>query len=92
MSDIKKWLSKLLGPYEGGPSPSESDEPVACSDCFNDQGLKLDAFLIGLDSPSPCPNCGKTGGRNWAAIFWALWLTGSSFGEHFIAATMVQHR
>jgi len=60
--DIRKWLPKLLGNHEGEP-PSEPDEIVACSDCFNDQGLKLDAFLIGLDSPSPCPNCGKTSGR-----------------------------
>ncbi len=33
-----------------------------CSDCFSDQGLKLDAFTIGLKDPSTCPNCGSTSG------------------------------
>ena len=36
---------------------------VACSQCFTDEGLRLDAEKLGLDDPSPCPRCGMTNGR-----------------------------
>lgn len=36
---------------------------VLCSDCFNDQGLRLDAEYIGIENSSKCPRCGKTTGR-----------------------------
>jgi len=38
-------------------------EPVACSDCFSDQGLRLDAEEIGADDSKPCPRCGSVAGR-----------------------------
>jgi hypothetical protein len=34
-----------------------------CSDCFSDQGLKLDASRIGITDNSVCPNCGTTSGN-----------------------------
>ncbi|WP_255219077.1 RES family NAD+ phosphorylase [Paraburkholderia kururiensis] len=39
--------------------------PVACSLCFSDQGLRLDAeqFQLDYESVMPCPNCGLTGGK-----------------------------
>lgn len=36
---------------------------VACSECFTDRGLKLDAERIGTDDKPPCPNCGSSAGR-----------------------------
>lgn len=36
---------------------------VLCSDCFNDQGLRLDAVQIGIQVNSVCPNCRKKTGR-----------------------------
>ena len=33
-----------------------------CSDCFQDQGLRLDAQQIGVVDSTPCPNCGSTNG------------------------------
>jgi hypothetical protein len=33
-----------------------------CSDCFRDQGLKLDALRIGITEDSSCPNCGSLSG------------------------------
>ncbi len=36
---------------------------ILCSDCFLDQGLKLDAARIGIAEDSPCPNCGAPSGR-----------------------------
>ena len=38
-----------------------------CSDCFKDQGLKLDAIAIGVESNTICPNCGSTIGRKLSA-------------------------
>jgi RES domain-containing protein len=34
-------------------------EAVACSSCFTDRGLRLDAEQLGQVSPEPCPNCGS---------------------------------
>ncbi len=36
---------------------------VLCSNCFADQGLRLDAERIGDEEKSVCPNCGNTTGR-----------------------------
>jgi hypothetical protein len=36
--------------------------PVACSNCFADQGLRIDAAAIGVTCVTPCPNCGSTDG------------------------------
>src|SRR5262245_36556005 len=33
-----------------------------CSDCFRDQGLKLDAIQIGASDDGACPNCGLNTG------------------------------
>ena len=37
--------------------------PIACSACFADHGLRLDAEQIGLEETSVCPNCGTTDSR-----------------------------
>jgi hypothetical protein len=36
---------------------------IACSECFHDQGLRLDAQRLGVDDLAACPNCGATSGR-----------------------------
>jgi hypothetical protein len=36
---------------------------LLCSNCFQDQGLRLDAARIGLADGSACPNCGAKTGR-----------------------------
>lgn len=36
---------------------------IFCSNCFYDQGLKLDAERIGEEDDSKCPNCGQDSGR-----------------------------
>ena len=40
---------------------------LACSQCFSDRGLFLDAEQIGIDDPSPCPRCGSSSGRKLPA-------------------------
>ena len=39
------------------------EETVLCSHCFNDQGLRLDAERIGIESNNKCPNCESERGR-----------------------------
>jgi hypothetical protein len=36
---------------------------VLCSNCFRDEGLRLDSFKYGDNSSSPCAQCGSTDGR-----------------------------
>jgi hypothetical protein len=38
-------------------------ESLLCSNCFNDQGLRLDASRIGIDSDDTCPNCKTKNGK-----------------------------
>ncbi len=40
---------------------------VICSECFLDQGLRLDAERIGAVASSACPNCGSTIGHKLSA-------------------------
>lgn len=42
--------------------PHTSDS-IACSNCFNDRGLQLDAEQIGSADAAVCPNCRKTEGH-----------------------------
>src|ERR1700730_5011582 len=38
-------------------------QTILCSSCFTDQGLKLDAFKIGVEENSLCPNCQAENGN-----------------------------
>ena len=40
-----------------------TDAAVACSACFRDQGLKLDAEQLGISNNYACPNCKTTFGK-----------------------------
>jgi RES domain len=39
------------------------NDVIACSECFTDQGLKLDAKQIGFEDIRVCPNCSNDKGR-----------------------------
>jgi hypothetical protein len=41
----------------------DSEKPVACSSCFKDQGLILDAYHLGDELEGNCPNCGSLDGK-----------------------------
>jgi hypothetical protein len=38
-------------------------QAILCSNCFVDQGLRLDSIKIGVDEKGICPNCGTQDGR-----------------------------
>ncbi len=38
-------------------------EILLCSNCFRDEGLKIDAYNIGIDNNDVCPKCKSTSGK-----------------------------
>lgn len=42
---------------------SKMNQVVLCSNCFTDQGLRLDSFRLGVQDDSVCPNCVTRDGR-----------------------------
>lgn len=68
---------------------------VACSECFADRGLKLDAVQIGIEDDSPCPNCRSTEGRKLPisgleALAHRFFVWGSLLRCEYGAAPLVQ--
>ena len=41
----------------------DSTTTIACSACFADRGLSLDAYQLGIENDQVCPNCGRTDGK-----------------------------
>jgi len=44
-------------------SPYSAIQAVLCSECFNNQGLRLDAARIGMEQEGVCPHCRAVDGR-----------------------------
>ncbi len=71
------------------------DQAVACSACFTDRGLKLDAEQIGIEDATPCPNCGNTAGRKLPiagleALAHRFFVWGSLSRHKYGAAPLIQ--
>lgn len=47
---------------------NEENSHVACSECFNDIGLKLDAQKIGTSNDNKCPICLKNNGQKLSSV------------------------
>jgi len=74
---------------------TEAPDPAACSDCFSDQGLRLDAQEIGADDSTPCPRCGSSDGKKLSkrgllelALRFFVW--GSLWRVDYGAAPLIQ--
>lgn len=70
-------------------------DPVACSKCFKDRGLQLDAEKIGRVLPGSCPNCGATGFQKLpmtelAALAHRFFVWGSLWRVRYGAAPLIQ--
>jgi hypothetical protein len=59
-----KQIKKTQGlyPYYSDVDRTKGDY-VLCSDCFNDEGLRIDAFEIGIEDQQSCKNCSSISGR-----------------------------
>ena len=71
------------------------DDPIACSACFNDVGLRLDAERIGQDLPGACASCGTTGTKKLPragleALAHRYFVWGSLFRSRYGAAPQIQ--
>ncbi len=64
---FKRVIDSVLQ-WEGGNiqeliPDDDSGAPLLCSNCFNDEGLRLSGAAIGQRDMSKCPNCGSQDGR-----------------------------
>lgn len=71
------------------------EQAVACPECFRDQGLRLDARLIGVETSDRCPNCGSTTGRKLnsdrlATLAYRFFVWGSLLRCEYGAAPLIQ--
>ncbi len=64
MADFEK-VYKATMEQEGNNHRDEqkNTEILLCSDCFHDEGLRIDAFKIGIDNNDACPKCKSTSGH-----------------------------
>ena len=70
-------------------------EIVLCSNCFNDQGLRLNAFNIGIDKKSLCPQCKTENGRKLdkelvTKLAYRFFVRGTVHRAYFGGAPMIQ--
>ena len=73
----------------------EIDEILVCSNCFTDEGLRLDAIKIGKDDSQPCPNCQHTLGKKLGhtelyELASTFFVNGSVFRTKYGAANAIQ--
>lgn len=65
-----------------------------CSECFNDEGLKLTCEKFGINKNIICPNCNKTNGRKitkelLSEISWEYFVNGSSYQSEFGGSSLL---
>ena len=70
-------------------------EIVLFSNCFNDQGLRLDAFNIGIDKKILCPQCKTENGRKLnkelvIKLAYRFFVSGTVHRTYFGGAPMIQ--
>jgi hypothetical protein len=73
-----------------------NSEPILlCSNCFTDEGLRLDAIKLGLEDPDQCPQCESLDGRKLAgkhieALAHRFFVRGTTVRADFGAAPVIQ--
>ena len=85
---------------EGGiellPEESLNDATVvACAECFENEGLRLDGAAIGREHSSVCPRCGAAGGAkltnlSLAGLAQSFFVRGSLHRTEFGAAPLIK--
>lgn len=70
-------------------------EIVLCSNCFNDQGLRLTAFNIGINKNGLCPQCKTENGRKLnkelvKKLAYSFFVRGTVHRTYFGGAPMIQ--
>lgn len=86
--------SKVMGKI-GATKVDDETNPILCSKCFFDDGLKIDAFNIGFNSNDCCRTCGSTDGRKLTKslikkLAWRFFVGGTTIRREYGAAPMIQ--
>lgn len=61
--EAHKKLIAIQGKADQLISENENSDVVLCSNCFRDEGLKLDSCIIGIDDKTKCPTCSSENGH-----------------------------
>jgi hypothetical protein len=72
-----------------------ASQPLLCSNCFVDEGLRIDALKHGLDQPGNCPNCKSPDGRKLTkehitGLAWRFFVSGTTIRLDYGAAPIIQ--
>lgn len=70
-------------------------EFLLCSDCFEDEGLRIDAIKHGLEHPGDCPQCQKSQGRKLTKdhiqnMAWRFFVSGTTVRCEYGGAPLIQ--
>lgn len=70
-------------------------EPLLCSKCFEDEGLKIDASKVGLEQEGDCPNCKSSDGRKLTKdhiqrLAWRFFVSGTTIRTQYGGAPVIQ--
>jgi hypothetical protein len=74
---------------------TEDNQPYLCSNCFVDQGLRLDSMKHGLEMHGECRNCKSTDGRkltkkHLTALAYRFFVSGTTIRLDYGAAPVIQ--
>jgi hypothetical protein len=70
-------------------------QALLCSNCFKDEGLRIDAVKHGLELPGECPNCKSSEGRKLTkshieGLAWRFFVSGTTIRLDYGAAPVIQ--
>lgn len=64
MADFENAFRTVIEHEGNNHIQDEKDANILlCSNCFRDEGLKIDAYQIGIDSDEKCPKCNSSNGH-----------------------------
>ena len=74
---------------------ANDNQPLLCSNCFVDEGLRIDAFKYGLEQEGDCPNCKSLNGRKLTKehiekLAWCFFVSGTTIRTEYGAAPVIQ--
>jgi len=74
---------------------ANDSQPLLCSNCFADEGLRIDAAKHGLEQQGDCPNCKSPTGRKLTkkhieSIAWRFFVSGTTIRCEYGAAPVIQ--
>ena len=74
---------------------TNEDEVLLCSDCFEDEGLRIDAYKMGRELQEECPNCNSRSGSKLTknlveSLAWRFFVSGTTIRCDYGAAPVIQ--